>query len=55
MLTHARKSHDPARPEIRQGYLDVAAAVLGHRLGTVTEVYAEADFRKAIDVMRQIG
>lgn len=35
--------------------LDVAAAVLGHRLGTVTEIYAEADFRKAIDVMRQIG
>jgi integrase len=35
--------------------LDVAAAVLGHRLGTVTEVYAEADFRKAIEVMKQIG
>jgi integrase len=35
--------------------LDVAAAVLGHRLGTVTEIYAEADFRKAIEVMREIG
>lgn len=35
--------------------LDGAAAVLGHRLGTVTEVYAEADLRKAIDIMREIG
>lgn len=35
--------------------LDAAATVLGHRLGTVTEVYAEADFQKAIEVMRQIG
>jgi hypothetical protein len=35
--------------------LDVAAAVLGHRLGTVTEVYAEADLLKAVAVMREIG
>jgi integrase len=35
--------------------LDAAAAVLGHRLGTVTEVYAEADLRQAIEVMREIG
>jgi integrase len=35
--------------------LDATAAVLGHRLGSVTEVYADADFRKAIEVMRQIG
>ncbi len=35
--------------------LDGAAAVLGHRLGTVTEVYAEADLQKAIDIMRAIG
>jgi integrase len=35
--------------------LDGAAAVLGHRLGTVTEVYAEADFCKAIAIMREIG
>ena len=35
--------------------LDAAAAVLGHRLGTVTEIYAEADLRKAIDIMREIG
>ena len=35
--------------------LDAAAAVLGHRLGSVTEIYAEADFLKAVEVMRQIG
>jgi integrase len=35
--------------------LDGAAAVLGHRLGTVTEVYAEADFRKAVAIMKAIG
>ena len=42
--------------KVRRLYgLDAAAAVLGHRLGSVTEVYAEADFQKAIVVMRQIG
>jgi integrase len=35
--------------------LDAAAAVLGHRLGSVTEIYAEADLQKAIRVMREIG
>jgi len=32
-----------------------AAAVLGHRLGTVTGVDAEADLQKAIAIMRAIG
>jgi integrase len=42
--------------KIRRLYgLDGAAAVLGHRLGTVTEIYAEADLQKAIDIMRAIG
>jgi len=42
--------------KVRRLYgLDAAAAVLGHRLGAVTEVYAEADFLKAVEVMRQIG
>jgi integrase len=42
--------------KIRRLYgLDGAAAVLGHRLGTVTEVYAEADLRKAMEIMRKIG
>jgi integrase len=35
--------------------LDGAAAVLGHKLGLVTEVYAEADLTKAIAIMREIG
>jgi integrase len=42
--------------KVRRLYgLDGAAAVMGHRLGTVTEVYAEADFAKAIEIMRVIG
>jgi integrase len=42
--------------KVRRLYgLDGAAAVLGHRLGTVTEVYAEADLQKAIRIMREIG
>jgi integrase len=42
--------------KVRRLYgLDAAAAVLGHRLGTVTEVYAEADLQKAVHVMREIG
>lgn len=35
--------------------LDGAMAVLGHRLGTITEVYAEADLNRAIAIMRAIG
>ena len=42
--------------KVRRLYgLDGAAAVLGHKLGTVTEVYAEADLQKAVDIMRAIG
>ena len=42
--------------KIRRLYgLDGAAAVLGHRLGTVTEIYAEADLKNAIAIMREIG
>ena len=42
--------------KVRRLYgLDAAVAVLGHRMGTVTEVYAEADFQKAIRVMSEIG
>jgi hypothetical protein len=32
-----------------------AAPVLGQRSCTVTEVYAEADLQRAIDIMREIG
>lgn len=47
--------HNCATRIRRQFGLDAAAAVLGHRLGTVTEVYAEADLLKAIRVMREVG
>ena len=35
--------------------LDGASAVLGHKIGIVTEIYAEQDFQKAINIMREIG
>ncbi len=42
--------------KVRQLYgLDGAVAVLGHKLGIVTEIYAEQDFQKAVDIMRKIG
>jgi integrase len=50
-----RLRHNCATRVRRLYGLDAAAAVLGHRLGTVTEVYAEADLRQAIEVMREIG
>jgi integrase len=50
-----RLRHNCATRVRRLHGLDAAAAVLGHRLGTVTEVYAEADLLKAVAVMREIG
>ena len=50
-----RLRHNCATRVRRLYGLDGAAAVLGHRLGTVTEVYAESDLKKAIDIMRAIG
>jgi integrase len=42
--------------KVRKTYgIEAAAAVLGHSLGVITEVYAEAVFEKAIEVMRAIG
>ena len=35
--------------------LEVARIILGHRSAAITEVYAELDHAKAIEVMRQIG
>jgi hypothetical protein len=35
--------------------LEGAWAVLGHKIGLVTEIYAERDFQKAIEIMREIG
>jgi hypothetical protein len=30
-------------------------AVLGHKIGAVIEIYAERDFEKAIEIMREIS
>ena len=35
--------------------LEGAAVVLGHKHGTVTEVYAEADLERAKEIMREMG
>jgi hypothetical protein len=32
-----------------------AMAVLGHKYGLVTEIYAERDLQKAMEIMREIG
>ena len=34
---------------------DGAIAVLGHKIGGVTEIYAERDFERAKKIMREIG
>ena len=42
--------------KVRRKYgIEAAAAVLGNSLGMVAEVYAESNFQKAIQVMREIG
>jgi integrase len=42
--------------KVRKKYgIEAAAAVLGNSLGMVAEVYAEAVFEKAIEVMREMG
>ena len=42
--------------KVRRRYgIEGAAAVLGHSLGMVAEVYSEANFQKAIDIMREVG
>jgi integrase len=35
--------------------IEGAAAVLGHRLGLVSEVYTGSDFQRAVAIMREIG
>jgi integrase len=50
-----RLRHNCATRVRRLYGLDGAAAVLGHKLGLVSEVYAEADFQRAVEIMRAIG
>ena len=45
-----------ASTEIRRKFgIDAARAVDGHSAASTTEIYAELDLNKAIDVMRTLG
>jgi hypothetical protein len=43
------------RTRLNSTGIEATAAVLGHSLGVIIEVYAEAVFEKAIEVMREMG
>jgi integrase len=47
--------HAKATEIRREAGLDAARAVLGHRSPNVTEVYAELDLGKAVEVMARLG
>ena len=45
-----------AGTEIRKRYgLEAAQVVLGHASADVTQVYAERDLQKAVEIMRDVG
>jgi integrase len=53
---HVHQLRHNAATEVRKTFgLDAARALLGHRSSKVTEVYAEVDMRKALEVAAQIG
>jgi integrase len=53
---HPHQLRHNCATKVRRLYgLDGAMAVLGHKIGIVTEIYAERDFQKAIEIMREIG
>ncbi|MEZ6070031.1 MAG: site-specific integrase [Pirellulales bacterium] len=53
---HPHQLRHTAATKIRSLYgLDVATIVLGHKHRVTSEIYADADFKKAIEVMREIG
>jgi integrase len=47
--------HTKATEIRREAGLDAARAVLGHRSPKITEVYAEIDVNKAVEVMERLG
>jgi integrase len=47
--------HNAATALRREHGIEVARIVLGHRSPAITEVYAEADHTRAIDVMAKVG
>ncbi len=53
---HPHQLRHSAATELRREYdLEVARIILGHRSTAATEVYAEVDHARAIDVMARIG
>ena len=45
-----------AGTEIRKRFgLEAAQVILGHASANVTQVYAERDLQKAVDIMREVG
>jgi integrase len=53
---HPHQLRHNCATKVRRRYgLEGAWAVLGHKIGIVTEIYAERDFQKAIEIMREIG
>jgi len=49
--------HAPtAGTEIRKRYgLEAAQVILGHASADVTQVYAERDLQKAVEIIREVG
>jgi integrase len=53
---HPNQLRHNAATRIRQKYgIEAARQVLGHRSAAVTEVYAEADLKRVVDIMAEIG
>jgi integrase len=53
---HPHQLRHNAATNIRKRYgIEGAVAVLGHKYGIVTEIYAERDLQKAIEIMRAMG
>jgi integrase len=47
--------HNAATTLRREHGIEVARIILGHRSAAITEVYAEVDHTRAIEVMAKIG
>ena len=53
---HPHQLRHNAATRLRKEFgLDMARCILGHRSPAVTEVYAELDHCKAVEIMRKIG
>jgi integrase len=53
---HPNQLRHNAATRVRQRYgIEAARQVLGHRSAAVTELYAEADLKKVVEIMRAIG